>query len=61
MDDYSILFEPLAIGPVLAPNRFYQVPHCNGMGYRHPKALAAMRAVKAQGGWGVVCTEETEI
>jgi dimethylamine/trimethylamine dehydrogenase len=61
MVDYSILFEPLSIGPVLAPNRFYQVPHCNGMGYRHPKALAAMRAIKAQGGWGVVCTEETEI
>jgi dimethylamine/trimethylamine dehydrogenase len=31
------------------------------MGYRHPKAMAEMRAVKAQGGWGVVCTEETEI
>ena len=29
---YDILFEPLAIGPVTAPNRFYQVPHCNGGG-----------------------------
>ena len=31
---YDILFEPVNIGPVLAPNRFYQVPHCNGMGTR---------------------------
>ena len=26
-----------------------------------PKSLAAMRGVKAEGGWGVVCTEEVEI
>lgn len=58
---YAALFEPVRIGPVVAPNRFYQVPHCNGMGYRMPQALAAMRAIKAQGGWGVVCTEEVEI
>ena len=58
---YDILFKPLAIGPVTAPNRFYQVPHCNGMGHRFPKSLAAMRSVKAEGGWGVVCTEEVEI
>ena len=31
---YDILFEPMAIGPVVAKNRFYQVPHCNGGGYR---------------------------
>ena len=58
---YDILFEPVKIGPVTAPNRFYQVPHCNGMGHRNPAALAAMRGVKAEGGWGVVCTEEVEI
>lgn len=58
---YSILFEPVKIGPVTAPNRFFQVPHCNGMGHVRPKAEAAMRGVKAQGGWGVVCTQETEI
>lgn len=62
MDErFQILFEPVQIGPVTAPNRFYQVPHCNGMGYRMPRALAAMRGIKAEGGWGVVCTEETEI
>lgn len=58
---FAILFEPVRIGPVTAPNRFYQVPHCNGMGYRMPQSLAAMRGMKAEGGWGVVCTEEVEI
>lgn len=60
-DPFALLFEPVAIGPVTAPNRFYQVPHCNGMGHRMPLALAEMRRVKAEGGWGVVCTEEVEI
>ncbi len=58
---FSLLFEPVQIGPVVAPNRFYQVPHCNGFGYRMPRSHAAMRAIKAEGGWGVVCTEEVEI
>ncbi len=58
---HDILFEPMAIGPVTAKNRFYQVPHCNGGGYRDPSAAAAMRGVKAQGGWGVIFTEQCEI
>ena len=58
---YDILFEKVKIGPVTAPNRFYQVPHCNGMGHRFPRSLAKMRGIKAEGGWGVVCTEEVEI
>lgn len=58
---YDILFEPLRIGPVKAKNRFFQVPHCNGMGWTQPQALAAMRGVKAEGGWAVVATEEVEI
>ena len=58
---YDILFQPIKLGPVTAPNRFYQVPHCNGFGYRMPHGMAAMRGMKAEGGWGVVCTEETEI
>jgi dimethylamine/trimethylamine dehydrogenase len=58
---FDILFEPVRIGPVTAPNRFYQVPHCNGFGHRMPRGMAAMRGMKAEGGWGVVCTEETEI
>jgi len=58
---YDILFEPVKIGPVTARNRFYQVPHCNGMGYVRPNSLAAMRGIKAEGGWSVVCTEEVWI
>ncbi len=58
---YDPLFEPLKIGPVTAPNRFYQVPHCTGMGHHRPQMLAAMRGVKAEGGWGVVCTEYCSI
>ncbi|MGZ9224429.1 MAG: oxidoreductase [Anaerolineales bacterium] len=58
---YDILFETVRIGPVVAPNRFYQAPHCNGFGHRMPQSMAAMRGMKAEGGWGVVCTEEVEI
>ncbi len=58
---YDVLFEPIQIGPVVAKNRFFQVPHCNGMGYMRPRAHAAMRGIKAEGGWGVVSTEEVEI
>ena len=58
---YDILFEPVQIGPVTARNRFYQVPHCCGMGHRYPDSMAEMRGIKAEGGWAVVCTEEVEI
>ncbi len=58
---YDILFEPIRIGPVTARNRFYQVPHCNGLGHGHPRSEAANREIKAEGGWGVVCTQEVEI
>ena len=54
---YDCLFEPVQLGPVTAGNRFYQVPHCSGMGWKRPRMLAAMRGMKAEGGWGVVCTE----
>jgi dimethylamine/trimethylamine dehydrogenase len=58
---YDILFEPVKIGPVTAKNRFYQVPHCNGMGHLYPSSWLEMRRVKAEGGWGVINTEEVEI
>ena len=58
---YDILFEPVKIGPVTTRNRFYQVPHCTGMGWARPRTVAEMRSVKAQGGWGVVCTEYCSI
>ncbi|UWQ64983.1 FAD-dependent oxidoreductase (plasmid) [Leisingera caerulea] len=58
---YDILFEPMKIGPLTAKNRFYQVPHCNGGGYRDPSAAAEMRGIKAEGGWGVIFTEQCEM
>ena len=58
---YDILFEPVKIGPVTAKNRFYQVPHCTGLGWLRPRMLAELRGIKAEGGWGVVCTEYCSI
>ena len=58
---YDLLFDPVKIGPLIAKNRFYQVPHCNGGGYRDPSAAAEMRRVKSEGGWGVIFTEQVEI
>ena len=58
---FDILFEPIQIGPVISKNRFYQAPQCNGMGRVHPRSMAAMRGVKAEGGWGIVFTEICEI
>ena len=58
---YDVLFEPIKIGPVTAKNRFYQVPHCNGMGFNWPQSHAKMREMKAEGGWAVICTEECMI
>ena len=58
---YAPLFESVRIGPVIAPNRLYQVPHCTGMGHALPQTLVSMRAMKAEGGWGVVCTEYCSI
>ena len=58
---YAKLFETVKIGPKTAPNRFYQTPHASGMGWRAPKASAALRCIKAEGGWGVVATEYCSI
>jgi dimethylamine/trimethylamine dehydrogenase len=58
---FDILFEPVRIGPVTSRNRFYQVPHCTGMGFALPQTVTAMREIKAEGGWGVVCTEYCSI
>ena len=54
---FDVLFEEVPIGPVTLPNRFYQVPHCTGFGVEKPWSQAAHRGVKAEGGWGGVCTE----
>ena len=39
-----------------APNRFYCTPHALGTGQQMPHTRAAMREVRAEGGWGVVNT-----
>ena len=53
---YDVLFEPVRIGPVTAPNRFYQVPHASSTGAEMPNTRKGLRAIRAEGGWGVVCT-----
>ena len=58
---HDTLFKPVAIGPIPAKNRFYQVPHCNGMGRTHPTAMAVMRGIEAEGGWAAGCTEQCDI
>jgi dimethylamine/trimethylamine dehydrogenase len=40
---YEVLFESVRIGPVTAPNRFYQVPHASGMTNALPRTRAAFR------------------
>src|SRR3954453_20978829 len=58
---HEILFEPVRIGPKTLRNRFYQVPHCTGFGVEKPWSQARHRAVKAQGGWAAVCTEDAAV
>ena len=53
---FDVLFEPVRIGPVTAANRFYAVPHASGMTNTMPRMRAGFRGMKAEGGWGVVCT-----
>ncbi len=57
---YDILFDRVHIGPVTAPNRFYQTPQCSGMGRNYPSSWAIMRGIKAEGGWGVVFAEQCD-
>ena len=58
---YQILFEHVQIGPVTAPNRFFAVPHATGHGWMQPAGAIALRAMKAEGGWGTVAMQMTEI
>ena len=58
---YDILFTPIKIGPVTAPNRFFASPHSTGHGWTEPNGAIALRAMKAEGGWGTVAVGLTEI
>jgi dimethylamine/trimethylamine dehydrogenase len=58
---YDLLFEPIKLGPKTLKNRFYQVPHCIGAGSEKPGFQAYHRGMKAEGGWGAICTEYCSI
>ena len=58
---YDILFEPVRIGPVTVPNRFFAVPHATGHSPLMPNGSIGMREVKAEGGWGTVAMQLAEI
>jgi dimethylamine/trimethylamine dehydrogenase len=58
---YDVLFDRIRIGPKEMKNRFYQTPHCTGLGTQRPGAQASLRGVKAEGGWAVVNTEYCSI
>ena len=58
---YAPLFEPLKIGPVTAPNRLVSMPHATGHSYLMPNGAIGMRETKAEGGWGIVAMQLSEI
>ena len=54
---HDILFDTIEIGPKRMKNRFWQTTHCMGAGSERPGTQAHFRGMKAEGGWGTVCTE----
>ena len=58
---YAILFDPIQIGPVTAPNRFSVAPYANGHSYLQPNGAIGIRSMRAEGGWGIVGMQLTEI
>ncbi len=58
---YDILFEPVKIGPITAPNRFFSAPHATGHSPLMPNGSIGLREMKAEGGWGTVCMQLAEI
>jgi len=58
---YDVLFEPVRIGPKTMRNRFYAAPHSSGLESAAPAAEAYFRGMKAEGGWAVVNTGQTQI
>jgi len=55
------LFEPIALGPKVLRNRFWQTPHSIGAGSDFPGFQASYREMKAEGGWGAVFVEATAV
>lgn len=58
---YAPLFEPLKIGPVTAPNRLVSMPHAMGYSYLMPNGAIGIRETRAEGGWGIVSMQLSEI
>ena len=58
---YAPLFQPLKIGPVTAPNRFVSMPHALGHSYLMPNGAIGIRETRAEGGWGIVAMQLSEI
>ena len=58
---YAPLFQPLKIGPVTAPNRFVAVPYALGFSDLMPNGAMGFRETRAEGGWGIVAMQLTEI
>ncbi|RWL18124.1 MAG: FAD-dependent oxidoreductase [Mesorhizobium sp.] len=58
---YEVLFEPVKIGPVTAPNRFVSMPHAIGHSYLMPNGAIGIRETRAEGGWGIVSMQLSEI
>jgi dimethylamine/trimethylamine dehydrogenase len=58
---YSKLFESVRIGPKTAPNRFAAVPYSVGHSHLMPNGHIGIRAMRAEGGWGIVSTGLTQI
>ncbi|RWM43702.1 MAG: FAD-dependent oxidoreductase [Mesorhizobium sp.] len=58
---YEVLFETVKIGPVTAPNRFVSMPHAIGHSYLMPNGAIGIRETRAEGGWGIVSMQLSEI
>ncbi|WP_170763825.1 FAD-dependent oxidoreductase [Ruegeria lacuscaerulensis] len=58
---YDILFEPLRIGPVTAPNRFVMMPYATGHSHLMPNGAIGIREMRAEGGWGIIGMQLSEI
>lgn len=53
---YDPLFEPIQFGPKTMKNRLWVTSHASGYGSDRPGTYGAYRAMRAEGGWGTVCT-----
>lgn len=60
-ENHKVLSTPIKLGPVTAPNRFSVQPYGNGHSYLMPNGAAGVRETRAEGGWGIVNMQLSEI